>query len=113
MVKVPVVGSQPDLPGYGYYNPTGDPVGIIVLGTKANAVGGIQVELPLVEMRLDGYAQYDFHNLMTDEIITLTAVNGDEFVLEDLGAWDSLIYKIEPKRSPDYGDWAIGHVDTQ
>ncbi|RKX47597.1 MAG: hypothetical protein DRP64_00555, partial [Verrucomicrobia bacterium] len=96
MVKVPVVGTQPDLPGYGYYNPSGDPVGIIVLGTKTNAVGGIRVKLPLAEMRLDGYVQYNFHNLMSDTITTLAPENGDEFVLEDLSAWDSLIYKIEP-----------------
>ena len=34
MVKISVNGSQPDMPSYGYFNETGDPVGIIVLGTK-------------------------------------------------------------------------------
>ncbi len=118
MVKVPVVGTQPDLPGYGYYNPAGDPVGIIVLGTKTAAVANARVKLPLVEMRLTGYAQYDFHNLMTDTITTLSPVNGDEFDLPDsLNAWDSLIYKIEPydtfvfSDTYDSGGAAIGDLN--
>ena len=96
MVKIEVIGTQPDLPAYGYFNAAGDSVGIIVLGTKQTQVPNIRVKLPLTQMRLNNVVQYEFHNLLDDTKQILTAQNGDEFILEDLPAWSNLIYKIEP-----------------
>ena len=108
MVKIPVIGEQPDLGGYGYFNSTGENVGMIVLGTKETAVNNIKVKLPLAEMRLAGYDEYIFHNLMSDEKVTITPTNEDEFVLDDLLAWDNLIYLIEPSFE-DYYKIEIAH----
>ena len=97
MVKVKVVGNQPDLPPYAYYNPKGDSVAILVLGTKSSAVYRITVELPLADMRLGDCSKYEFHNLLSDTKLVLTPVNdANQFVLETLPAWGNLIYKIEP-----------------
>ncbi|MCK5822336.1 MAG: T9SS type A sorting domain-containing protein [Bacteroidales bacterium] len=102
MLKIPVYGAQPNLPPYGYYNVTGDSVGIIVLGTKATAVNNITIELPLAEMRLSENVKHEFHNLITDTKQILSPVKGtnNRFVLENLEAWGNLIYKIEPTTEP-------------
>lgn len=98
MVKVVVMGSQPDLPAYGYYSTGSEKTGIVVLGTKQTAITNPVIKLPLAEMNLYGYTLYEFHNLLTDTKDTLSVKDGtlDEFEIDNLEAWGNLIYKVEP-----------------
>jgi glycosidase len=98
MVKVSVIGTQPNLPPYAYYTTSGDHVGIVVMGTKETSVNEITVNIPLSQMQLtSSNNKYEFHNLMTDKKMILTPTDGVSiFKLENLEAWGNLIYKIEP-----------------
>ena len=104
MVKIDVVGSQPDLPGYGYYNNlTQEKAGIIVLGTKETPVNNITIRLPIDQIQMTGHTNFIFHNLLTDEQFFKTATNISggfgEVTLENLPAWENLIYVVEPDYS--------------
>ncbi len=98
MLKIGVIGTQPDLPPFAYYNQNGDSIAILVLGTKEKTVKDIVVELSLENMRLANHSSYEFHNLLTDEKKILFPIDdtSNRFRLETLEAWENLIYKVEP-----------------
>lgn len=97
MVKIDVYGDQPDLPPYGYFNPQGDTLGIVVFGTKNSELQQLTVRLPMSQMRLEGAHAYSFHDLLKDTVLVLTPDGpSNQFTLPGISSWGNAIYAISP-----------------